>query len=145
MIVTNKRLQVFSIAGKLIGTASHDKWDPSGLACHESETHLVVFLGQVQRGMSNEYIGRIRVLRYRKQSQDEGLPVITLNVLANDCPKRLSFDAESRILTCVTRARNKVLVWKLNDEFFSSSPFEFMKNNYTAVSAQGLTVPTDRR
>ena len=147
MVVTNKRLQVFSTdAGKLMGTASHGGWDPSGLACHESETHLVVFLGQVQRGMSNECVGRIGILRYRKQNQGEGLPVFALNVLANDGPKRLFFDADSRILTCITRARNQVLVWKLNDEFFSSSkPFEFMKNSYTAVSAQGPTTPTGRR
>ena len=147
MIVTNKRLQIFSVdAGKLIGTASHDEWDPSGLACHESETHLVVFLGQVQRDMRTEYIGQIRVLRYRKQSPAEGLPVFALNVPANDCPKRLFFDADSRILTCITRAQNRVLVWKLDDEFFSSfKPFGFLKNNYTAVSAQGPTAPTVRR
>ena len=139
MVATNKRLQVFNTdAGTLIDTASHGGWDPSGLACHESETHLIVFLGQVQRGTSNECVGRIRVLRYRKHSQGEGLPVFALNVVANDSPKRLFFDADSRILTCITRARNQVLVWKLNDDFFSSSkPFEFMKNNYTAVSAQG--------
>ena len=147
MVVTNKRLQIYSIdAGKLFATASHDKWDPSGLACHESETHLVVFLGQVQREKKNEYIGQIRVLRYRKQSQAEGLPVFALNVLANDCPKRLFFDADSQILTCITRTANKVLVWKLNDEFFSSlKPFEFLKNNYTAVSTQGPTASTSRR
>ena len=147
MIVTNKCLQTYSVdAGKLFGTASPEKWDPSGLACHESETHLVVFLGQVQRDKRNEYIGQIRVLRYIKQSQAEGLAVCALNVLANDYPKRLFFDADSQILTCITRIQNKVLAWKLNDEFFSSlKPFEFLKNNYTAVSAQGPTASIGRR
>ena len=147
MIVTNKRLQIYSVdAGKLFGTASHEKWDPSGLACHESKTQLVVFLGQVQRDKRNEYIGQIKVLRYRKQSRAEGLAVCALNVLANDCPKRLFFDTDSQILTCITRTQNKVLVWKLNDEFFSSlKPFEFLKNNYTAVSGQGPTASTGRR
>ena len=146
IIVTNKSLQVFSVdAGRLIGTASHDEWDPSGLACHESETDLIVFLGQVQRNVKNDYISQIRVLRYRKQNQAEGLPIFALNGLANDCPKKLFFDADSQMLTCITRAQNKVLVWKLNDDYFSSSePFEFLKNKYAAVSPQGPTAPSGR-
>ena len=147
IIATNNRLLTFGIdPEKLISAASHRDWDPSGLACHESETHLVVFLGQGQRNMRNGYNGQVRVFRYRKHGQAEGLPVFALNVPANDSPKRLFFDPDSQILTCITRTQNKVLVWKLDDDFLSPlEPFEFLKNKYRAVSAQEPTVPTHRR
>ena len=144
VIATNKSLSFFNIdADAPLGISPHGYWDPSGLACHETETLLVAFLGQCQRQKSGAYKGQIRVCRYRKDGQPARLPVFAFTSLANDCPKRLFFDADSRILTCITRVHNRLLVWKLDDEFFSSlEPFEFMKNSYTAVSAR---VPTARR
>lgn len=146
IIVTNKRLLVFSIDADIpIDTITHGDWDPSGLACHESETHLVAFLGQCQRNKASRYDGQIRVYKYRIDGQVKRLPVSTLNVPANDGPKRLSFGADSQILACITRIQNKVLVWRLDDEFLSSQePFEFLKNKYTAVSAQTPTGLADR-
>ena len=136
IIATNKRLLAFYIDGKPpIDTISHGDWDPSGLACQESDTHLVVFLGRCQRNKTNKYHGQIRVYKYRIDGQGEKLPAIILSVPGSDCPKRLSFDPASQILTCITRIQNKLLVWKLDDEFLSSlEPFEFVKNMYTAVS-----------
>ncbi len=146
--VTNKRLLVFKIdADKVIpvDTISHGDWDPSGLACHESETHLVAFLGQCQRNKTSRYDGQIRVYKYRIDGQVKKLPASTLNVPANDCPKRLSFGADSQILACITRIQNRILVWRLDDEFLSSQePFEFLKNKYTAVSTQTPTGLADR-
>lgn len=146
IIVTNKRIIIFKVDVEApIDTISHGEWDPSGLACHESETHLVVFLGQCQRNKSNKYNGQIRVYRYRRDGQVKKLPVFALNVPANDCPKRLCFDTDSQILTCITRVQNKLLVWKLNGDFLSpSEPFEYLKNKYTAVSARSTTTPADR-
>ena len=146
VIITNKRLLVFNLdATTPFDTTLHGNWDPSGLACHESETHLVVFLGQCQRNKANKYNGQIRVYRYSIDGQAKKLPLFTLSVPANDCPKRLSFDTNSQILTCITRIQNKLLVWKLDDDFLSLlEPFEFLKNKYTAVSVQRLTTPADK-
>lgn len=146
MVATNKRLLVFKVdPEQLIGATSHGEWDPSGLACHESETRLVTFLGQCQRN-ARKYNGQIKVIRYKKHNQSQELPVFALNLPANDCPKRLFFDADSKILTCITRTQNTLLAWKLDDNFFApSAPLEFLKNNYRAVSAQESIVPADRR
>lgn len=147
IIVTNKRLLVFKIdADGPIDTILHGDWDPSGLVCHESKTHLVVFLGQSQRNEANKYNGQIKVYRYRMDGQASKLPVFALNMPANDCPKRVSFDKHSQILTCITRIENRLLVWILNDDFLSSSePFEFFKNKYTAVRLQSPAVIVDIR
>lgn len=147
IIVTNKRLLVFSIgADTPTDIILHGDWDPSGLTCHESNTHLVVFLGQCQRNRTNNYNGRIKIYRYRIDDQAKKLPVSNLNMPANDCPKRFSFHPDSRILTCITRIQNKLLVWRLDDDFLSSlEPFQFLKNKYTAVSARSPIAPTDRR
>ena len=137
VVATDKRHLVFDIrATTPIDVTSHVKWTPSGLACHENETHVVVFLGECQRNERNKYNGRIRVLRYDRDNPRERLPPSILAMPANDSPKRLSFHADSRILTCITRLQNKILVWRFDD--FSSSleppgPSEFLKNNYTAV------------
>lgn len=142
VIVTNKRLLIFKIDSETaIHTFPHVEWDPSGLACHESETHLVVFSGQCQRNSkTSDYCGQIGVYRYRKEGQARTLPSFVLNVPANDYPKRLSFHADSRILTCITRLQNKILMSKLNDDFLSVwGPCEFQKNDYTAVSARLAT------
>ena len=145
IVATNKRLIAYNIDTQtLIDATSHGDWDPSGLACHESETHLIVFLGQ-QRSDSIKRSGQIRVCRYRKINQAEELAVYVLNVPTNDYPKRFSFDADSHILTCITRLQNKLLVWGLDETFFApSEPFKFFKNSFTAVSPRGITVPADR-
>lgn len=145
VIVTNKRLLIFQIdADTPVDTILHRDWDPSGLACRESETHLVVFLGQCQLNKTKNHTGQIKIHRYRIHSQVQKLPIVALNLPANDYPKRLSFDTDSRILTCITRIQNKLLVWKLDDEFLSSSePFEFLKNKYTAETREtGVTSAT---
>ena len=140
IVVTNKHLRVFKIDAETpIDTISHRDWDPSGLACHESETHVVVFLG-CQRNRT----GQIKIYRYRLGNQVQKLPVFTLNVPASDHPKRVFFDADSQLLTCITRIRNELLVWRLDDHFLSSSePFVFLKNKYPAVSAQRSAAPPD--
>ena len=139
VISTNRSLSVFDVdAGASIGTTSHEDWDPSGLACHETETRLVAFSGQRQRNQSNKYNGQIRVCMYSKGQTER--PPVCLRVPANDYPKSLSYHADSRMLTCITRLQNKLLVWKLDDDFSESSsllkPFEFLKNNSTVVSTR---------
>ena len=146
VISTNKTLSVWNVDSDApIGFSPHGDWDPSGLACHETVTTLVVFSGQRQRDKSNKYNGQIRVCIYKKDGQSERPPVF-LQIPANDCPKSISFHADSQTLVCITRLRNKLLVWKLDDEFSSSlEPFEFSKNSYTVVSTQELITPTKRR
>ena len=144
IITTNKHLLVFktdpetAIPETAIHKLLHGTWDPSGLACHESEAQLVVFLGQCQRNSeTSNYCGQIGIYSYPREGQARGLPSFVLNVPANDYPKRLFFHASSQILTCITRLQNKILVWKLNDDLSSSwGPYEFRKNDYTAVSAE---------
>ena len=137
VIATNRRLSVFNIDANVpIGITAYEGWDPSGLACHETEDHLVAFFGQRQRNKTNNYNGQILVCMYRKEGQTERPPVC-LEVPANDYPKSLSYHADSRMLTCITRLQNKLLVWKLDDEFSSPlKPFEFLKNSYTVVSTR---------
>ena len=137
VIATNRSLSIFDIdANASVDITSHADWDPSGLVCHETETHLVAFSGQRQRNKSNKYNGQIRVCMYRKEGQT-ARPPICLEVPANDYPKSLSYHADSRMLTCITRLQNKLLVWKLDDDFSSAlKPFEFLKNNYTVVGFQ---------
>ena len=150
VVVTNDRQIIFNIQASTpetpVGTSSHGKWDPSGVACHESETHYVVFLGQCQRNKSNGYDGQIRVYKYKKNSQAEGLPISILKIPINDCPKKVFFHADSQILICITRLQNKLLVWKLDDEFSSTpEPFDLFQNGYTAVGVRRSTAPADRR
>ena len=147
IVVTNRRLLVFRIDKETpIDTIPHGDWDPSSLACHESETKVVVFLGQCQRNTLNEYNGQIKVYRYQMKGQAKKLPAFTLSVPASDNPKRVSFDTDSQVLTCITRIQNKLLLWKLNHDFFSSSePFKFLKNKYPAVSTQSSATPSDSR
>ena len=137
VIATNRSLSVFDLdADVSIGITSYEGWDPSGLACHETKTHLVAFSGQRQRNKNTKYNGQIRICMYRKGGETERPPVC-LEVPANDYPKSRSYHADSRMLTCITRLQNKLLVWKLDDEFSSSlKPFEFFKNNYTVVSTR---------
>lgn len=146
VIVTNKRLSIFKInADTLIDTISHGDWDPSGVACHESKTHIVILLGQCQRNTTNKYKGQIRVYRYGLGGHPKKLPIFALNIPSHDCPKRLFFNMESQILTCITRIQNRVLAWKLDDDFLTpSEPFAFLKNNYAAVSPQSRTVSAVR-
>ena len=146
IIFTNKRLLVFKINASIpIDTTSHGEWDPSGLACYESGTHLIIFLGQCQRTKTSKYKGQIIVCRYQIDSQTKKLPIFALNVPANDSPKRISFHGDSNILTCITRIRNKLLLWRLDDDLFSSSePVEFLKNEYTAVSTESPIARADR-
>ena len=145
IIATNKRLLSFNLDAEApIDTIPHGVWDPSGLACYESETHWVVFFGQSQRNKSNKYNGQISVYTYKKGAQADGLSVLVLELPANDCPKRVSFHTDSHILTCITRLENKVLVWKLDDDFSSSSePFEYLRNKYTQETGEtGVTSAT---
>lgn len=147
VIVTNKSLLVIKIdTDTLVDTILHRDWDPSGLACREDETRLVVFLGQCQLNKVKKYTGHVTIFRYRTDGQFGKLPIFALNVPATDYPKRLSFDMDSRILTCITRIENRLLLWKLDDEFLSSlEPFEFLKNKYTAVSARNPIDTAARR
>ena len=145
IIVTNERLLVFQIfTGTLVHVVSHGDWGPSGVACHESDTYLVVLLGQCQRSLTNRYRGQIKVYRYRLDGRHSRLAAFGLSLPLDDCPKRLFFDMNSQILTCITRIQNRVVAWKLDDDFVSSTePFEFLKNNYTAVNAPRQTVVVD--
>ena len=149
VVVTNDRQLTFNIQAEAaevpVGTSSHGDWDPSGVACHETETQWVVFLGQCQRNESNGYNGQIKVYRYRKDGQAEGLPSTILKIPTNDCPKKVFFHAGSQILICITRIQNKLLMWKLHGDFSSTpEPFDLFQNGYTAVGARRPIVHADR-
>ena len=150
VLITNERQIIFNIQAKVaespVGSSLHGVWDPSGVACHESETHFVVFLGQCRRNESNGYNGQIRVYKYRKDGQAQEFPIFIFPIPANDCPKKVFFHAGSQILICITRLQNKLLVWRLDEGFSSTQePFDLFQSGYTAVSARRPIAPADRR
>lgn len=144
IIVTNKRLLIIRVNDDALTEAiPHDGWDPSGLSCHESVTHLVILLGQCQRDKTGKHQSQIKVSSYVIGGQFQRTSTSTVQIPAHDYPNRLSLDLDGQVITCITRIQNKVLVWRLDEQFKpSASPFEFSKNRYTTVSYRDFPVRT---
>lgn len=115
---------------------SHGEWEPSGVACSENETRLVMALGQGQGNSLESSKGQIALFRYAPGTGPRKMsPCSTIKLPARNRPKRISLDADGRTLTCVTTIQNRLLVWHLNEDFSAAGePFDFVKNHYRVVS-----------
>jgi len=139
LIVTNKRLLTVDITmderkSEMV-TSPHQDWDPSGLACHEDETHMVIILGQRKFNHKNGHIGRLKVIKRKINSNTRVLSYSTVDVPGHDFPKKLGYDPKTQLITCITKLRNKVIVWELNEEFIvRREPFEHINDRHIEVS-----------
>ena len=139
LVATSKYMLTIDITKDLvIDTIEHTDWDPSGLASYETDTYLVVLLGQCQCNPVRKVKGQIKVYKYKIDGRPARLSVgSTISLPDYDSPKRLCIDADAQIVTCVTKIQNKILVWKMDDEFATcGGPFEFLKNRSTPVRVQ---------
>ena len=139
IIVTNKRLLALDITrdedNSQFGSISDGQFDSSGIACHEDDTDLVVMLGQRQGNSKDGYIGRIKIIKFKFDGNGKPYDTSIISLSGHDCPKLLSYNAATRTLVCITRIRNRVVAWELNDDFLPlvEHPFDFVRNRYPEV------------
>ncbi|KAL6718444.1 hypothetical protein ACLMJK_004534 [Lecanora helva] len=127
----------------------HGPWDPSGLAMHQNETDLFLFLGRGYGHSLQNSAGRVDIYTYRLGSSSRRLSFQrTLKLPLQDTPKRLSLNRDGRVLTCVTTVRNQLFVWELNEKFVPlAAPFSYAKNKYvgerheTGITSTSIYTP----
>ena len=136
---TNESLTIFNygLGSKhtdALASLGNTKWDPSGLALHESEDHLLILAGERRRNSDGKIEGRIKI--YKRQIDDvKGRiqEVGPCRIISQDCPKTIAFGTNGKTFACVTGVRNSVLIWTTDDESSPNpKPFEIL-NKYTAV------------
>lgn len=142
VVITSQCMRIINIRSTHeLESVPHAEWEPTRVACYESETHLMIALGQGQGNSLESSKGRIVCYKYKIDSGSGKLsmcPILTL--LSQDRPKRVSLDADGKIVTCVTTIRNKLLVWDLDEDPSAlGKPFEFIKNHYSLVSTLNAT------
>lgn len=136
VIVTNKCLLAFNITqggNSGLGMIPHGEFDCSGITCHEDGIHLIIMLGQ-RFDDSDGYIGRIDRIKLRLDGNGRPDHTNIISLPDHDCPKLLSYSEATKTLVCITRLRNRVMAWEM-DEGFSPlvmHPFDFV-HRYTEV------------
>jgi len=123
-----------------VGSEVFDMWYPTCISMFEASSRTWVAIG----GHCNRK-GRIRLFRIedshgklRLKKHDVQFENSQPNALFNDWPKVINFSPDGRRLVCVTKSKNKVLVWFLSDNARPrQAPFEIMKS-YEAVSTSYL-------
>ena len=137
IVVTDKCLHALDISrgDEHLGIIPHGKFDHSGITCHEDGTHLVIMLGQRQWDTKGGYIkGRIQIIKFKfgkgKSSETE-----TISLPDRDCPKLLSYNADTKILVCITRLKHRIVAWELDHNFLplNDDPIVFGRNQYAEV------------
>ncbi len=144
VVATSQCVRVIDILKSYkIETLPYGEWGPGGLACYETEDQLLVALGQGQGNSLKYSKGRILLCKYDIDSHARNLSLCrTLELPTRDRPKRVSLDANGKVVTCVTAIQNKLLVWELDEHF--SAPGErlnFAKNHYSVVSTSNTASP----
>ena len=137
VIITSLFVRVINVRNNYeLELISHGEWEPSGVACSENETRLVIALGQGQGSSLESSKGQIVFFKYEPGTRSRKIsPCSTIKLPARNRPKRISLDADRRILTCITTIQNRLLVWHLNENFSTAGePFDFVKNHYRVVS-----------
>lgn len=137
VIITSLSMRVINVRNNYeLEVISHGEWEPSGVACSENETRLVIALGQGQGNSLESSKGQIVFFKYEPGTRPRKIsPCSTIKLPARNRPKRVSLDADGRTLTCVTTIQNRLLVWYLNENFSTAGePFDFVKNHYRVVS-----------
>lgn len=140
-IITNKRMVTIDISkqhkGLEIDSTPHGAgWDPIGLACYECRGQLVVLLGQFRGNHNSGFEGRIKLFKCKIDDRTRPEFHSTIPLPEHDWPKIICYEAEEKVLACVTGIHNKVLAWKLKDDLSGSTDFlYYQKNKYAAVCA----------
>lgn len=137
VVVTSTRVLTVDITnGDEFEAITHGDWDLAGVAVHETGSHLLLALGHGKGDSSRNGRGQIEIYMHERNDRSCNFSLCyTLILPSKDRPKRLSFSGDGQILTCVTMIQNKLLVWKLAQDFSSRvGPFNFVKNHYRKVS-----------
>ena len=142
IIVTNRGLLALDITrggNSPLGSIPHGDFDCSGITCHEDDTQLIVMLGQRGRVRDGNldgdvYIGRIQIIKFRFDGNGRPEHTDIISLTDHDWPKLLSYTAATKTLVCITRLRNRVMAWEMNDNFSTPPmyPFDFV-HRYTEV------------
>lgn len=137
IIVTNECLLALDIirGGKLpLGRIPHKAFDCSGITCHEDDTHLIIMLGQRGSDKNGYKVGRINIIKLRFDGNVEPNNTSTISIPGHDWPKLLAYSAATKTLVCITRLRNRVMAWEMDDGFspLLMHPFDFV-HRYTEV------------
>lgn len=143
VVATSQCVRVIDIRNSYkIEAISHGEWEPGGVACHENETQFIVALGQGQGNSLRYSKGRVLLCKYNIDSH-AGLSLCSTSKLpTQDRPKRVSLDADGRLVTCVTTIQNQLLLWEL-DEHYSApeQALDFSKNHSSVVSTPNTISP----
>lgn len=148
IVATDQSLRIIDIDNtRELGRIPHGDWEPTRVAYHESQIHLIIALGQGQGSSMQSSAGRIMLYKFTKDRSANLSLTSEANLSTRDRPKRLNL--YEKIVTCVTTIQNKLLVWTLDDVVWTSNdglhpqvePFEFVKNHYRVVSRPFLTLP----
>ena len=134
VIVTTEHMLIISMVDEYRSESiAHGKWDPSGLACDERSSVLMILLGQCRGRLSKGFEGQIKVYTCTRESRRRNLTRHSeIPIPGRDGPKRIALNANMRFITCITRAENKVLTWQLDDDLeLSKESYAFVKNRYT--------------
>ena len=145
IVVTDKCLLALDITqgGENLGAFPFGEFDYSGITCHEDGTHLVIMLGQRQGHFNDGYIkGRIKIIKF-KFGKGTSYEAETIPLPGRDCPKLLSYNADTKTLVCITRVQHRIVAWELNHNFLplKADPIVFARNRYTEV---GMTSPSQQ-
>ena len=137
IIVTNECLLAFDIirGGNLpLGRIPHGAFDCSGITCHEDDTHLIIMLGQRGSDKNGYKVGRINIIKLRFDGNVEPNNTSTISIPGHDWPKLLAYNAATKTLVCITRLRNRVMAWEMDNGFspLLMHPFDFV-HRYTEV------------
>lgn len=144
VVATSQRVRIIDILESYkVEAIPYGEWGPGGVACHETESQFIIALGQGQGNSLRSSKGRVILRKYDIDSRARNLLLCpTLTLLTQDRPKRVSLDANGKLVTCVTTIQNKLLVWELDEHF--SAPAErlnLVKNHYTVVRISNTTSP----
>lgn len=114
----------------------------SGLAIHETDAQLQILIGKGRDTGSVD--GQITIHTCSLGNSSDGLATDSLHfkeprIIAipdQDLPKRIGVDQDGKMISCITRMRNTVLIWRADGE--SSLPF-MIQNRYTPVRTPGAS------
>jgi hypothetical protein len=123
--------------GKDIDSEILDMWHPTCISMYEARNRTWVAIGGHSARDGHISLYRIEDShgKLRLKKHDAQFEKCIPNALLNDWPKVISFSPDGRRLTCVTKNKNKVLVWFLsNNARPRQAAFEIMKQ-YDPVSS----------
>lgn len=143
-VVTSQCIRTVNIIDNYaLEAMPHGEWEANGVACYENASQLVLALGEGQGNSLKSSKGQITLFKYGIRSRLKKLSLhSTLKLPTQDRPKRVSLDANGRILTCVTTIQNRVMVWDLDEDCATSKePFDYAKNHYSVVSVANVALP----